>query len=178
MVPAIGYLTVYPCDSAPRGSSLNFTAGRTVANAVIARCRLRERVLLVFGQADVIADVSARFSVALVSFRRHRLAWSTPVVRADRGERVLEVGCSASPASRAREWRRLDERHGYQHRGGGSGYATVYPCGARPNARISTSGTARPWRTQSSPAVRLRHGVRLRVWIGRCADRRQRRVPR
>lgn len=38
-----GYVTVYPCDSPPNASSLNFTNGQTVANAVISRSTITAR---------------------------------------------------------------------------------------------------------------------------------------
>ncbi|MEL0040963.1 MAG: hypothetical protein VW685_06550, partial [Ilumatobacter sp.] len=54
-----GFLTVYPCGAQPDVSSLNFTAGRTVANAVIVPVSASGSVCFAAnGQADVLVDMS------------------------------------------------------------------------------------------------------------------------
>ena len=60
-----GYVTVYPCDSRPNASSLNFTNGQTVANAVISPVNEYGQVCFyVFGRAQLIVDVNGYFQVA------------------------------------------------------------------------------------------------------------------
>jgi len=58
-----GYLTVYPCGSSrPNASSLNYEAGDTVANAVIARPGSGGRVcVFASGTTHVIVDVGGSF---------------------------------------------------------------------------------------------------------------------
>ena len=60
-----GYVTVYPCGSVPDASSLNFTSGQTVPNAVIARVSAEGKVcVMVYGEADVIVDVNGWFGAS------------------------------------------------------------------------------------------------------------------
>jgi|Laugresbdmm110dd_1035094.scaffolds.fasta_scaffold02553_5 hypothetical protein len=60
-----GYVTVYPCDSPPNASSLNFTNGQTVANAVISPVNDYGQVCFyVFGRAQLIVDVNGYYQVA------------------------------------------------------------------------------------------------------------------
>ncbi len=61
-----GYFTVFPCGSSqPNASSVNFAAGQTVANAVIARVGVGGRVCI-FSQmtADLVVDVNGFFGAA------------------------------------------------------------------------------------------------------------------
>lgn len=59
-----GYLTVYPCGSSrPNASSLNYEAGDTVANAVVARPGTQGRIcIFASGAAHVIVDVGGWFA--------------------------------------------------------------------------------------------------------------------
>ena len=58
-----GYVTVYPCGDKPDASSLNFSAGQTVPNAVIAPVSATGTVCFyVYGKAHLLADVSGYFS--------------------------------------------------------------------------------------------------------------------
>ena len=60
-----GYVTVYPCDASPRpdASNLNFVAGQTVPNAVIAPVSADGTVcFFVKGKAHMLADISGYFS--------------------------------------------------------------------------------------------------------------------
>jgi hypothetical protein len=58
-----GYLTVYPCDTRPNASNLNFVAGQTVPNAVIAPVSSRGTVCFyVYGIADIIVDANGYIS--------------------------------------------------------------------------------------------------------------------
>ena len=59
----IGYLTVSPCGSPPTVSTLNFTAGQTVANSVIVPLGAAARFCVYsYGVSDVLVDVLGAFS--------------------------------------------------------------------------------------------------------------------
>jgi len=63
--PAVGggYVTVYPCGTRPDASNLNFTAGQTVPNAVIAPVSASGTVCFyVYGTAHLLVDVSGYFT--------------------------------------------------------------------------------------------------------------------
>ena len=58
-----GYVTVYPCGTRPDASNLNFVAGQTIANTVIAPVSASGEVCFhVYGTAHLLADVSGYFS--------------------------------------------------------------------------------------------------------------------
>jgi hypothetical protein len=58
-----GYVTVYPCDSRPNASNLNFVAGQVVPNAVIAPVSTRGTVCFyVYGIANILVDVNGYVS--------------------------------------------------------------------------------------------------------------------
>lgn len=63
-----GYLTVYPCngpeDPPPNISSLNFASGQTVANAAIVPTGGATTCLHVFGEADLIVDITGWFGAS------------------------------------------------------------------------------------------------------------------
>ncbi|MCU1397434.1 MAG: type sorting protein [Acidimicrobiales bacterium] len=61
-----GFITVFPCDSPrPNASSVNFTAGQTVPNAVISKVGPGGRVCLYTSAAtDLLADVTGYFPAA------------------------------------------------------------------------------------------------------------------
>ena len=55
-----GFLTVYPCGSVPTASNVNFTAGQTVPNLVIAPVSASGTVCFyAHGTTHVLADISA-----------------------------------------------------------------------------------------------------------------------
>ena len=57
-----GYVTVYPCGTRPNASNLNFDAGQTIPNAVIAPVSATGDVCFyVYGTAHLLVDVSAYF---------------------------------------------------------------------------------------------------------------------
>jgi hypothetical protein len=61
--PYGGYVTVYPCDSRPNASNLNFVTGQTVPNAVIAPVSSRGTVCFyVYGIADIVVDANGYIS--------------------------------------------------------------------------------------------------------------------
>jgi ribosomal protein S11 len=55
-----GYVTVYPCGTAPPNSSnINFVSGRTIANSVVTPLSATGEVCFyVYGQAHVLADIT------------------------------------------------------------------------------------------------------------------------
>ncbi|MGE0877022.1 MAG: FG-GAP repeat domain-containing protein [Acidimicrobiia bacterium] len=57
---ADGYATAYPCGTTPpNASNLNYVAGQTVANLVVARLGAQGKVcIFTWGSADVVADVA------------------------------------------------------------------------------------------------------------------------
>ena len=58
-----GYATVYPCGTLPNTSNVNFRAGITTANAVIAPLSAGgEFCIAVFGHAHVIADINGWYA--------------------------------------------------------------------------------------------------------------------
>jgi hypothetical protein len=58
-----GYVTVYPCDSRPNASNLNFVAGQVVPNAVIAPVSARGTVCFyVYGIAHILVDANGYVS--------------------------------------------------------------------------------------------------------------------
>ena len=60
-----GYVTVYPCSSGrPVASNVNFSAGATVANAVVAPFGAGELCFYVSGATHLIADVSGYLTPA------------------------------------------------------------------------------------------------------------------
>ncbi len=53
---------MYPCGTRPDASNLNFVAGQTIANAVIAPVSATGRICFyVYGTANLLADVSGYF---------------------------------------------------------------------------------------------------------------------
>ena len=58
-----GYVTVYPCGTRPNASSLNYTAGETIPNAVIAPVSAQGEVCFFSTQpTHILADVNGWFS--------------------------------------------------------------------------------------------------------------------
>jgi subtilisin family serine protease len=61
--PYGGYVTVYPCDSRPNASNLNFVAGQIVPNAVLAPVSTRGKVCFyVYGIANILVDINGYVS--------------------------------------------------------------------------------------------------------------------
>jgi secreted trypsin-like serine protease len=57
-----GFVTVFPCDTPPDASNLNFTSGMTIPNSVIAPVSDDGKVCFyVYGKAHLLADVSGYF---------------------------------------------------------------------------------------------------------------------
>jgi hypothetical protein len=57
-----GFVTVYQCGTRPNASNLNFTAGQTIPNSVIAPVSASGDVCFyVYGRAHLLVDVSGYF---------------------------------------------------------------------------------------------------------------------
>ncbi len=142
-----GYFTVFPCGSSqPNASSVNFAAGQTVANAVIAKVGLAGTVC-VFSPSvvDLVVDVNGSFSDGPVysSLNPSRLAETRPGLSTVDGQfngigtrssgTTLELtvggrgGVPADASAVVLNVTAVDAR--------GAGYFTVFPCGSsQPNA--------------------------------------------
>ncbi len=142
-----GYLTVYPCgETRPNASNLNYHAGRTLANAVIARLGGNGATcIFTLAPADIVVDLagvltSAAFSPLTVP---QRLADTRPGASTIDGQSagggrlqagsVLVVavagraGIDLAAGSVALNVAAVDP--------GAAGFLTVFPCGQpRPNA--------------------------------------------
>lgn len=139
---ADGFLTVYPCDEAePNTSNLNYRAGTTIPNAVIARVDYDGYVCVATSAAtDVIVDVAGYFP------------FDSPLTPLDNPERILDTrnGIGA-PVARVLGGNTLEFQVGGRLstpadasaavinvtavNAGAAGFATVYPCGQPlPNA--------------------------------------------
>ena len=58
-----GFVTVYPCGDLPPTSSLNYTTGQTVPNAVIAPVSANGEICLYSSTgADLLADINGWFA--------------------------------------------------------------------------------------------------------------------
>ena len=134
-----GFVTVFPCGEPPTASNLNFSAGQTVPNLVIAPVSPQGTVCFATSATThLLADVSAWFAAGS---DHHAL---NPV-------RVFDTrdGLGGVPAQRLRAGEILEfdiaGRFGVPASGAGSvvlnvtaagaldpGYITVFPCGDRP----------------------------------------------
>jgi hypothetical protein len=140
-----GFVTVYPCGTRPNASSLNYVAGQTVPNAVIAPVSPSGEVCF-YSQAPVhlLADVNGWFAegASFTSVSPSRVFDTRP------GEGGLRT-VSKQKISGPTELRvKLTDLSGLVPatgvgavslnvtvtEAGGSGFVTVYPCGTRPNA--------------------------------------------
>jgi len=140
-----GYVTVYPCGTKPNASSLNYTAGQTIPNAVIAPVSAQGEVCFFSTQpTHILADVNGWFASgsSFTSVSPSRVFDTRP------GEGGLRT-VSKQKISGATELRvKLTNLSGLVPASGvgavslnvtvtqpdGAGYVTVYPCGTKPNA--------------------------------------------
>jgi hypothetical protein len=150
---AAGFATLYPCGSArPQASTINFGPSQTIANSVITKVGTNGRVCIyTHSRAHVIADVTGYFPVGsqfrpLAPARLLDTRPGQPTIDgrsagsgrvAARG--VIEVdvtgrgGTSSSSAAVSLNLTATQT--------GGSGFATVYPCGSsRPDASTINYG--------------------------------------
>ena len=133
-----GYVTVYPCGSPrPVASNLNFVAGQSVPNLVIAKLGTSGRVCVYsYAATDLLADVSGYFPVgsgyAPIANPTRILDTRSPVTRLAAGA-VLELpvgGVGGVPADAVAAVLNFTVTNP-----AGTGYVTVYPCGSpRPEA--------------------------------------------
>ena len=142
-----GYFTVFPCGSSqPNASSVNFAAGQTVANAVIAKVGVAGTVCVFYQSVvDLVVDVNGSFSDGPVysSLNPSRLAETRPGLSTVDGQfngigtrpsgTTLELtvagrgGVPADASAVVLNVTAVDAR--------GAGYLTVFPCGSsQPNA--------------------------------------------
>ncbi|MCU1358785.1 MAG: hypothetical protein JWN99_74 [Ilumatobacteraceae bacterium] len=140
-----GYLTVYPCGTPPTASNLNFTAGQTVANAVIAPLSANGEICFASNAAThVLADVNGWFRAGLgftavtplriFDTRPGSPQGAVPVEQHPYGGaaelKVKVEGVGGVPLTNVGAVSLNVTAVGPD----GPGFVTVYPCGTRPNA--------------------------------------------
>ncbi len=143
--PAVGggYVTVYPCGTRPDASNLNFTAGQTIPNSVIAPVSATGTVCFyVYGSAHLLADVSGYIPTG----PGFNTLTPTRVLDTRNGAKVGNANGTGASVTLT-----LAGHAGLPNSGIGAvamnvtvaeggnptiggGYVTVYPCGTRPNA--------------------------------------------
>ena len=138
-----GYVTVFPCGAQPTVSSLNYITGQTVPNAVIAPLSAAGEVCF-YSQADtdLIADVNGWFATAagftpldpmrVFDTRADQPQGSVAIAQHTYGAaailKVKIAGSSGVPATGVGAVSLNVTAVGPV----GSGYVTVFPCGAQP----------------------------------------------
>lgn len=135
-----GFLTVYACGTPPNSSNLNFTAGQTVANAVIAQVSSTGTICLKSSTAThLIVDVTGYIRPGEVG-----LTASVPIIRAV--DTRDGTGGFALRKMFDNEVITLTFSSVFVSAGSsismnitvtapdGSGYITAFPCGSQPNA--------------------------------------------
>ena len=140
-----GYLTVYPCGTPPTASNLNFIAGQTVANAVIAPLSANGEICFASNApTDVLADVNGWFRGGLgfsavtplrvFDTRPDSAQGAVPVDQHPYGGplelKVKVAGVGGVPLTNVGAVSLNVTAVGPA----GAGFITVYPCGTRPNA--------------------------------------------
>ena len=142
-----GYLTVYPCGSVPNASNLNFVAGDTIPNLVLARVSGAGNVCFFSSaQTDLLVDVSGYFATvdALVPLTEPKRVLDTRPSGSTVDGQHQAVGRIAAGATYELP---IAGRAGVPADAasvvlnvtavapGGGGFVTVFACGgARPNA--------------------------------------------
>ena len=162
-----GYITVYPCDAPlPTASNVNFVAGQTIPNAVVARLSATGSVCLyTSATTHLVADISGYFANTAVFFpltAPARLldsrwdgvtfdsAFRATGLRPTGGTMQLKVaGRAVIPdnASAVVLNVTVDQAEA-------DGFITVFPAGAAADRtpRTSTTSPGKPSPTRSSPA--------------------------
>jgi hypothetical protein len=142
-----GFITVFPCgEPRPNGSSLNYVAGSTVANTVVAKVGVGGKVcLFTLAKSHIGVDVSGFFppSGSLVSMVPARLMDTRPGLSTIDGESAGLGVLSGGSVTRLR----TTGRDGVPTSAGAvvlnvtvteavaPGFVTIYPCGSpRPNS--------------------------------------------
>ena len=140
-----GFVTVYPCGDRPLSSNVNFTAGQTVPNAVIAPLGT-DSMLCFFASADthLIADLNGYFSstttfealapTRVFDTRVSEPDGAVPVTKQQYGgDKLLTVriaGAAGVPAAGVG----AVSLNVTVTNPTAAGFVTVYPCGPRPLA--------------------------------------------
>ena len=143
-----GYVTVFPCGDRPEASNLNYRAGQTTPNAVIASLSSTGEVCFFsFAPVDLIADLNGALldgngfrpiSPFRIADTRH--GWGASIPRAKIGNMTesgtpLEIpilGFGPVPSAGISAIA-LNVTVTNSEAPDEGGYATVYPCGSRPN---------------------------------------------
>ncbi|MCX6520880.1 MAG: hypothetical protein NTZ21_09475 [Actinobacteria bacterium] len=127
---AAGFVTVYPCGTArPVASSLNYTAGATVANAVFAAIGVTGSVCIyTMANAHVIVDINGSYltSSSFRSLNPTRVFDSRergPVLASGTVTRVA-IGTGGAPSNASAAVLNVTVTGA-----GGAGFVTVFPCG-------------------------------------------------
>ncbi len=130
---AAGFATVFPCGTRPNASSVNYAAGGTVANEVVARLSpVGSICVYTSATADVLVDVVGFVPASsdFVSLTPVRLADTRPTPVA--AGQVLEVSIAGRGGVPA------DAKAAVVNvtlvNAAAGGFATVFPCGTRPDA--------------------------------------------
>jgi hypothetical protein len=140
-----GYVTVYPCGTQPNASSLNYVAGQTIPNAVIAPVSAQGEVCF-FSQSPthILADVNGWFAVgaSFTSVTPSRVFDTRPRAAGVRTVSNTKVGGGYQLAVKVTDLPGVVPASGVVAvsmnvtvtEPDGAGYVTVYPCGTRPLA--------------------------------------------
>ena len=135
-----GYITAYPCGTVPNASNVNYVAGQTVPNAVIAPVNASGNVcLFTSSSTHLIVDVNGWFPISsdFQAFSPARLIDTRSGIGTPAGKRTAGSILTTHVAGFA----------GVPATGTGAvvlnvtatsatsdGYITVYPCGSLPNS--------------------------------------------
>jgi hypothetical protein len=140
-----GFVTVYPCGTQPNASSLNYVAGQTIPNAVIAPVSAQGEVCF-YSQSPthILADVSVSDSSlnSFTSVTPSRVFDTRPGQSGIRSVSKVKVGGGYQLAVKVTDLPGLVPASGVGAvsmnvtvtQPDGAGFVTVYPCGTQPNA--------------------------------------------
>ncbi len=141
-----GYVTVYPCGERPVASSLNYVAGQTIPNAVIAPVSNSGDMCFFSSQkTDLIVDVNGWFppnhgfqslSPRRIFDTRSSQAQGLAAIAKTKigGTSVLRVNVSRLPGAPMPSKATAISMNVTVTNTEGPGFVTVYPCGDRPLA--------------------------------------------
>jgi hypothetical protein len=144
---ADGYLTVYPCGTAPpNASNVNYRAGQTIANTAIARIGAGGKVcVFTSAAAGVLVDVNAAAPpdatvVAVDPYRLLDTRQAGGAVAAGSVTVVHVAGAGGVPAAARTALLNVTALEATD-----AGYLTVFPCGTTPpnasNLNVATGDT-------------------------------------
>jgi hypothetical protein len=142
-----GFATVYPCGNRPNASTINFAAGDTIANGIVAKLDGSGRLCIYTNRpTHLLLDVNGSFPTSspysavsparLLETRSDRSLKTVDGKSANMGTRpagsvttVQVAGRGGVPGNATAAVLNVAVVGA-----GGAGFATVYPCGSRPNA--------------------------------------------